>query len=72
MTAVKAYREGNFFIPVSPIKAAKNQRAIVTVLDDTVGESGGRDYPRGSLSDEDCRDHRHASSDGRIRNERNA
>ena len=34
MTAVKAYYDGKAFIPISPVRAAKNQRAIVTVLDD--------------------------------------
>jgi hypothetical protein len=55
MTAVKAYYDGKAFIPVSPIRAAKNQTAIVTVLDNTIEASGERDYLQfaGSLSDED-------------------
>jgi hypothetical protein len=36
MTAVKAYYDGKAFVPVSPVKAAKNQAAIVTVLDDAI------------------------------------
>jgi hypothetical protein len=58
MTAVKAYYDGKVFIPMSPIRAAKNQAAIVTVLDDTIEAGGGRDYLQfaGSLSDKDYRE----------------
>ena len=33
MIAVKAYYDGNVFIPVEPVKARKNQNAIITILD---------------------------------------
>jgi hypothetical protein len=58
MTAVKAYYDGKVFIPTSPIKAAKNQTAIITILDDTVGKVENRDYLQfaGSLPDEDYRE----------------
>jgi hypothetical protein len=58
MIAVKAYYDGKVFIPLSPIKAAMNQAAIVTVLDDTVGDTAGNEYLQfaGSLSDEDYRE----------------
>jgi hypothetical protein len=58
MIAVKAYYDGKVFIPMSPIRAAKNQAAIVTILDDTVETKGSRDYLQfaGALSDEDCRE----------------
>ena len=58
MTAVKAYYDGKAFIPISPVRAAKNQRAIVTVLDDTAGINESGDYLRfaGALSDEDYRE----------------
>jgi hypothetical protein len=55
MTSVKAYYDGKVFIPLSPIMAAKNQAAIVTVLDDAIEADGSRDYLQfaGCLSDED-------------------
>jgi hypothetical protein len=58
MTAVKAYYDGKVFIPLTPIKAARNQAAIVTVLDETTEAEGSRDYLQfaGSLSDEDYRE----------------
>jgi hypothetical protein len=58
MTAVKAYYDGKAFIPLSPIRAAKNQSAIVTVLDDSAETNGSGDYLQfaGSLSDEDYRE----------------
>ena len=33
MTAVKAYYDGSVFIPVEPVKAKRNQSAIITILD---------------------------------------
>jgi len=33
MTAVKAYYDGNVFIPIEPVRARKNQNAIITILD---------------------------------------
>jgi hypothetical protein len=58
MIAVKAYYDGKAFIPISPVKAARNQAAIVTVLDDTIGDTAGNEYLQfaGSLSDEDYRE----------------
>jgi hypothetical protein len=58
MTAVKAYYDGKVFVPLTPIKAARNQAAIVTVLDETTKTNGSRDYLQfaGSLSDEDYRE----------------
>ena len=34
MNAIKAYYDGNVFIPIGPVKAKKNQPAIITMLDD--------------------------------------
>jgi hypothetical protein len=58
MTAVKAYYDGKTFIPLSPIKVAANQAAIVTVLDDTIGDTAHNAYLQfaGSLPDEDYRE----------------
>ena len=58
MTAVKAYYDGKVFIPLSPIRAVKNQAAIVTVLDNVAGEIENREYVQfaGSLPDEDFRE----------------
>ena len=33
MEAVKAYYDGNVFIPLEPIRAKRNQPAIITLLD---------------------------------------
>jgi len=33
MEAVNAYYDGTAFVPLEPIKAKKNQRAIITILD---------------------------------------
>jgi hypothetical protein len=35
MEAVKAYFDGQVFVPVGSLTAKKNQKAIVTILDDT-------------------------------------
>jgi hypothetical protein len=58
MTAVKAYYDGKVFIPLSPVKAVKNQSAIVTVLDNAVKADDCGDYLQfaGSLSDKDYRE----------------
>jgi hypothetical protein len=55
MTAVKAYYDGKSFVPLSPVRVTKNQRAIVTVLDDDAGAEEARDCLQfaGYLSDED-------------------
>jgi len=34
MEAVSAYYNGHAFIPTKPVRAKKNQRAIVTILDE--------------------------------------
>jgi hypothetical protein len=36
MEAVNAYYNGYTFVPTKPVKVKKNQRAIVTILDDIV------------------------------------
>jgi hypothetical protein len=36
MEAVNAYYNGHTFVPTKPVKVKKNQRAIVTILDDIV------------------------------------
>jgi hypothetical protein len=58
MTAVKAFYDGKAFVPISPVYAARNQAAIVTVLDETVDEAGNWDYLQfaGALADEDYRE----------------
>jgi len=38
MEAVNAYYDGQTFVPVKPVKAKKNQRAIVTILDEVQSE----------------------------------
>jgi hypothetical protein len=35
---VRAYYNGQAFVPTKPIKAKKNQLAIITILDETVEE----------------------------------
>jgi hypothetical protein len=39
MEAVNAYYDGNAFIPTKPVKAKKNQKAIVTILDEVRDEN---------------------------------
>jgi hypothetical protein len=39
MEAVNAYYDGHTFVPTNPVKARKNQRAIVTVLDEVQNEA---------------------------------
>jgi hypothetical protein len=58
MTAIKAYYDGKVFIPMSPIRAVKNQTAIVTVLDDTLETNDSKEFLQfaGSLSDKDYRE----------------
>ena len=34
MEAVKAYYDGNVFIPIEPVKAKMNQPAIIAILDE--------------------------------------
>jgi hypothetical protein len=54
MQTVKAYFDGNAFIPVGHIQATKNQKAVVTLLDDALQGNTEKTYLRyaGALSDE--------------------
>jgi hypothetical protein len=36
MEAVNAYYDGRSFVPIKPVSVKKNQRAIVTILDEPV------------------------------------
>ena len=38
MEAVKAYYDGHAFVPTTPVKAKKNQEAIVTILEEVRDE----------------------------------
>jgi hypothetical protein len=38
MEAVKAYYDGKTFVPTKPVRAKKNQQAIVTILDEVKNE----------------------------------
>lgn len=38
MEAVNAYYNGQAFVPTKPVKARKNQRAIITILDEVQNE----------------------------------
>ena len=38
MEVVNAYYNGHTFVPMKPVKAKKNQRAIITILDEIQGE----------------------------------
>jgi hypothetical protein len=54
MEAVNAYYDGHTFVPIQPIKVKKNQKAIVTILDETIehGKKSLLDFA-GVLSKED-------------------
>ena len=54
MEAVKAYYNGIVFIPLSPVKAKKNQSAIITILDDEDKDTSIKPHTRfiGTLSQE--------------------
>ncbi|MDR0445063.1 MAG: hypothetical protein LBG98_02140 [Puniceicoccales bacterium] len=54
MQTVKAYFDGNVFVPVEHIQATKNQKAVVMLLDDIPQSNTGKTYLRyaGALSDE--------------------
>jgi len=47
MVAVRAYYDGQVFVPESPFKAEVNQKAIVTILD---GEVSPSDSPEDRVS----------------------
>ena len=34
MSAVKAYYDGRVFVPTEPVRARRNQHAIITILDE--------------------------------------
>ena len=56
MVAVKAYSDGQVFVPERPFKAEVNQEAIVTILDSKVSDAVGRasfadDTPRKNHSE---------------------
>ena len=38
MNAVKAYYDGRVFVPVEPVRARRNQNAVITILDDETME----------------------------------
>jgi len=52
MNAVKAYYDGHVFIPTEPVRAKRNQQAIITILDDD--KKGDKPHIRfiGALSKE--------------------
>jgi hypothetical protein len=35
MEAIRAYYDGNAFVPLTPVKARRNQQAIITILEET-------------------------------------
>jgi len=43
MEAVKAYYDGQVFVPLKPVRAKKNQEAIVTILEDMRDERSGEE-----------------------------
>ena len=55
MKTVKAVFDGQVFVPVTPIKAKKNQVAIITILDDIdyIRENKAYLEYAGALSDDD-------------------
>ena len=54
MEAVKAYFDGSTFVPLGPVKAKKNQTAIITILDEDVKDKKHKPHVRfiGALSKE--------------------
>jgi uncharacterized membrane protein YcgQ (UPF0703/DUF1980 family) len=58
VVAVKAYYDGKAFIPISPIKVATNQSAIITILDDNSASVTDKSWLEfaGTLSDENFKD----------------
>ncbi|MDR0795457.1 MAG: hypothetical protein LBE79_05290 [Tannerella sp.] len=55
MRTVKAFFDGEVFIPVTPIRAKKNQVAIITLIDDVEYSKNNKTYLEyaGRLSHED-------------------
>ena len=54
MNAVKAYYDGNVFVPTEPVKAKRNQSAIITILDEDKREDKPHLEFIGILSQESC------------------
>jgi hypothetical protein len=50
MEAVNAYYDGHAFVPTKPIKAQKNQKAIVTLLDEVRSEAS-KEHARKAIED---------------------
>ena len=54
MEAIQAYYDGNVFVPVTPVKAKKNQPAIITIINTVNVKSNTKNYIKlfGALSPE--------------------
>jgi hypothetical protein len=54
MDTARAYYDGTVFVPLTPIKARKNQPVIITFPDDNDTQLGGKSYLRhaGALSND--------------------
>ena len=52
MEAVKAYYDGSVFVPIEPVKAKRNQNAIITIIEDVKKEVKPHLRFIGILSDE--------------------
>ncbi|MDR0324584.1 MAG: hypothetical protein LBI19_00635 [Oscillospiraceae bacterium] len=44
MQAVKAYYDGAAFVPLTPVKARRNQSAIITILEDEPSKKSFWDF----------------------------
>jgi hypothetical protein len=65
MKAVSAYYDGQAFVPVVPVKARRNQKAIVTLLDEVVQSRGKKtllDFA-GAFSEDTYREYADALKD---------
>jgi hypothetical protein len=58
MEAVKAYYDGHVFVPMFPVKTAKNRAAIITMLDNEILDDSPKNYVQyaGKLSDDAYRE----------------
>jgi hypothetical protein len=56
MLAVKAYYNGNVFVPLVPVNTKQNQSAIITILDDIEPNVADNSFKKfiGKLSRESC------------------
>jgi len=66
MLAVKAYYDGQTFVPENPFKAEINQKAIITILDNNASDALQKERLlalAGSLSDKDYREVEEALED---------